>query len=223
MNCWVLPPSILDVIRTLPLSSRGELELPMAVGLLVAAGRALPRDRCDAPVLDLVAARRHRRRGRGARRPRRAACEHRRRRAARLGRNERRGRWRSTARRSRRRARRVDRHRGTCTGRRVAVRARADRGAREAHRLRGRVDAHVRGRTGPRGRRTRRGAMGSSASSMHGCAHLSSSSVDPAMAVPAGRWSTYPMTAARRLARNFGEPYPGADIAFHSTLPRAAG
>ena len=47
--------------------------------------------------------------------------------------------------------------------------------------------------------------------------------VDPAMAVPSGRWSTYPMTAARRLARNFGAPFPGADIAFHSTLPRAAG
>jgi galactokinase len=47
--------------------------------------------------------------------------------------------------------------------------------------------------------------------------------VDPAMPIPAGRWSTYPMTAARRLARNFGAPYPGADIAFHSTLPRAAG
>jgi galactokinase len=31
------------------------------------------------------------------------------------------------------------------------------------------------------------------------------------------------MTAARRLARNFGEPFPGADIAFASTLPRAAG
>jgi galactokinase len=47
--------------------------------------------------------------------------------------------------------------------------------------------------------------------------------VDPAMPIPAGRWSTYPMTAARRLARNFGAPFPGADIAFHSTLPRAAG
>jgi galactokinase len=47
--------------------------------------------------------------------------------------------------------------------------------------------------------------------------------VDPGMPVPAGRWSTYPMTAARRLARNFGAPFPGADIAFQSTLPRAAG
>jgi len=47
--------------------------------------------------------------------------------------------------------------------------------------------------------------------------------VDPAMTLPSGRWSTYPMTAARRLARNFGEPFPGADIAFASTLPRAAG
>jgi galactokinase len=47
--------------------------------------------------------------------------------------------------------------------------------------------------------------------------------VDPGMTVPSGRWSTYPMTAARRLARNFGAPFPGADITFHSTLPRAAG
>ena len=47
--------------------------------------------------------------------------------------------------------------------------------------------------------------------------------VDPGMSVPSGRWSTYPMTAARRLARNFGAPFPGADIAFQSTLPRAAG
>jgi galactokinase len=47
--------------------------------------------------------------------------------------------------------------------------------------------------------------------------------VNPGMTVPSGRWSTYPMTAARRLARNFGAPFPGADIAFQSTLPRAAG
>jgi galactokinase len=47
--------------------------------------------------------------------------------------------------------------------------------------------------------------------------------VDPGMSVPSGRWSTYPMTAARRLARNFGAPPPGADITFQSTLPRAAG
>jgi glucose-1-phosphate thymidylyltransferase len=53
MNCWVVPPEILDVIRTLPLSPRGELELPMAVEGLVARGirfRVVP---CHEPVLDL--------------------------------------------------------------------------------------------------------------------------------------------------------------------------
>lgn len=36
-------------------------------------------------------------------------------------------------------------------------------------------------------------------------------------------WSNYPMTVARRLARNFGGLDRGADIAFANTLPRAAG
>jgi glucose-1-phosphate thymidylyltransferase len=53
MNCWVLPPEILDVIRTLPLSPRGELELPMAVGFLVERGVRFTVIPCDAPVLDL--------------------------------------------------------------------------------------------------------------------------------------------------------------------------
>lgn len=39
----------------------------------------------------------------------------------------------------------------------------------------------------------------------------------------AGHWSNYPMTVARRLARNFGALDRGADIAFFNTLPRAAG
>ena len=38
-----------------------------------------------------------------------------------------------------------------------------------------------------------------------------------------GHWSNYPATVARRLARNFGALGTGADVAFHSTLPRAAG
>ena len=38
-----------------------------------------------------------------------------------------------------------------------------------------------------------------------------------------GHWSNYPMTVARRLARNFPGLARGADIAFLSTLPRAAG
>jgi glucose-1-phosphate thymidylyltransferase len=53
MNCWVLPPEILDVIRTLPLSPRGELELPMAVGFLVERGVRFKVIPCDTPVLDL--------------------------------------------------------------------------------------------------------------------------------------------------------------------------
>lgn len=38
-----------------------------------------------------------------------------------------------------------------------------------------------------------------------------------------GHWSNYPMTVARRLARNFKEPLRGADITISSTLPPAAG
>jgi galactokinase len=38
-----------------------------------------------------------------------------------------------------------------------------------------------------------------------------------------GHWSNYPMTVARRLARNFDGPLRGADIAFRSDLPPAAG
>ncbi|MEW6744056.1 MAG: galactokinase family protein [Planctomycetota bacterium] len=39
----------------------------------------------------------------------------------------------------------------------------------------------------------------------------------------AGHWVNYPMTVARRIARNFGTPLRGADIAFGSNLPAAAG
>jgi galactokinase len=38
-----------------------------------------------------------------------------------------------------------------------------------------------------------------------------------------GHWSNYPMTVARRLARNFGDHLRGADIALASDLPRAGG
>jgi len=38
-----------------------------------------------------------------------------------------------------------------------------------------------------------------------------------------GHWSNYPMTVARRLIRNFPVPLKGADIAFISDLPQAAG
>jgi galactokinase len=38
-----------------------------------------------------------------------------------------------------------------------------------------------------------------------------------------GSWATYPITVARRIARNFPGPLRGADIAFASDLPPAAG
>jgi galactokinase len=38
-----------------------------------------------------------------------------------------------------------------------------------------------------------------------------------------GHWSNYPASVVRRLARNFGPLGTGVDVAFHSTLPRAAG
>ena len=38
-----------------------------------------------------------------------------------------------------------------------------------------------------------------------------------------GHWSNYPMTVARRLARNFAKPLQGAHMAFASDLPPAAG
>lgn len=53
MNCWVVPPEVVEVTSTLPLSPRGELELPLAAATLVARGigfRVLP---SDEPVLDL--------------------------------------------------------------------------------------------------------------------------------------------------------------------------
>ena len=40
---------------------------------------------------------------------------------------------------------------------------------------------------------------------------------------PVGHWTNYPMTVARRLARNFGALDRGADVAFCNTLPRSAG
>ncbi len=40
---------------------------------------------------------------------------------------------------------------------------------------------------------------------------------------PGSGWSAYPMTVARRLARNFPGPLRGMDLAFVSDLPRSAG
>jgi galactokinase len=56
---------------------------------------------------------------------------------------------------------------------------------------------------------------------------------NPDLSPPVGHWSNYPMTVARRLARNFAGPaappgttrgvWSGADIVFASDLPPAAG
>ncbi len=47
--------------------------------------------------------------------------------------------------------------------------------------------------------------------------------LDPELMPTAGHWSNYPMTVARRIARNFPGISTGADIAFTSDLPSAAG
>ena len=46
---------------------------------------------------------------------------------------------------------------------------------------------------------------------------------EPALEPVVGHWSNYPMTVARRVARNFPQARRGADIAFASDLPPAAG
>jgi galactokinase len=48
-------------------------------------------------------------------------------------------------------------------------------------------------------------------------------SLDLSASAPAGHWGNYPLTVARRIALNFGEPLAGADVAFASDLPPAAG
>lgn len=53
MNCWVLPPAVFDVIGTMPLSPRGELELPLAVQSLVDRGVPFRVFYFNEPVLDL--------------------------------------------------------------------------------------------------------------------------------------------------------------------------
>jgi galactokinase len=47
--------------------------------------------------------------------------------------------------------------------------------------------------------------------------------MDPELVARHGHWSNYPMTVARRLARNFSQARRGADIAFVSDLPPASG
>ena len=45
----------------------------------------------------------------------------------------------------------------------------------------------------------------------------------PSITPEIGRWANYPMTMARRLARNFGSRLTGADIVLHGTLPVGSG
>ena len=47
--------------------------------------------------------------------------------------------------------------------------------------------------------------------------------ISPGLTPAAGKWTNYPMTVARRLARNFDGPLCGADIAIASDLPSASG
>ncbi len=56
-----------------------------------------------------------------------------------------------------------------------------------------------------------------------GSGQMSQFEIDPNLASKQDHWSNYPMTVARRLARNFGEELKGADISFASDLPPAAG
>ncbi len=46
---------------------------------------------------------------------------------------------------------------------------------------------------------------------------------DPELVPRAGHWSNYPMTVARRIAKNFPDASRGANLAFASDLPPAAG
>ena len=47
--------------------------------------------------------------------------------------------------------------------------------------------------------------------------------IEPGLKARAGHWSNYPMTMARRLARNFPGPWKGVDIGLVGDLPLAAG
>ena len=47
--------------------------------------------------------------------------------------------------------------------------------------------------------------------------------LDAGLIPEAGHWTSYPVTAARRIARNFGPDLKGADIAFASDLPSESG
>jgi glucose-1-phosphate thymidylyltransferase len=53
MNLWAVTPAIVDACRRVPLSSRGEYELPEAVALALREGVPVRAVRQRAPVLDL--------------------------------------------------------------------------------------------------------------------------------------------------------------------------
>ncbi len=54
MNCWRFDSRVFDACRSVPLSPRGELELPMAVDRAIAAGAfAVQAVKCQSGVLDL--------------------------------------------------------------------------------------------------------------------------------------------------------------------------
>jgi dTDP-glucose pyrophosphorylase len=53
MNSWVVPPQLPDIVRRMPLSPRGELELPLAMQTLVDGGTGVRVFASAEPVLDL--------------------------------------------------------------------------------------------------------------------------------------------------------------------------
>jgi glucose-1-phosphate thymidylyltransferase len=53
MNLWAVTPAIVDACRRVPISSRGEFELPEAVGLALREGVPVRAVQLSAPVLDL--------------------------------------------------------------------------------------------------------------------------------------------------------------------------
>jgi glucose-1-phosphate thymidylyltransferase len=53
MNSWVVPPELPGLVRGMPLSPRGELELPLAMQALVDSGVRVRVFTSDEPVLDL--------------------------------------------------------------------------------------------------------------------------------------------------------------------------
>ena len=97
------------------------------------------------------------------------------------------------------------------------------RGVRKAHRLRRRSQPDVRHRARHSPSPLPPGRTASSRSSTRLTAGGRVFSSTPDLAPTVGHWSNYPMTVARRLARNFPGLAVGADVAFKSTIPRAAG